>query len=120
LRNPFVHDGLAALAVDGSERITASLVPVALYRSQRGLRSPMVARVIAAWARYADAALVDGRFELHDRQADALRDALDHQNYSDAGFLENQEWFGALSQDLHFSADFAAAYRALDQRVRAA
>lgn len=111
--NPHVRDTLSRLATDTSDRIPKFLLPVARVRREQGHRSPIVAEIVAGWARYAEIALLEGGFRLEDRQEPAVLAAVERQERDETGFLQNPEWFGELATDPAFCTDFARAHTAL-------
>lgn len=103
--NPHIRDTLERLATDASDRIPKFVVPVAIRRGAQGIGSPAAAEVVADWAVHSRAVLRAGG-TLHDRQAVRVADALTRADANPARFLDETDWFGSLTDDPLFVADF--------------
>lgn len=112
--NAGVRDTLERLAAETSDRIPKFVLPVLSDSGKR--RLPLIAAVVACWARYArgldDAG---GPLAPVDRDLDRVREAAFALDADPLAFLELTDYFGGAAADERFSADFIAAWALLDE-----
>jgi len=116
--NPQVHDTIARLCAESSDRIPKFLLPV--IREQLATTSGEIRRsaaVVASWARYAEGVDEQGQpIEVVDRLRDSLTPLARRQREDPDAFITNREVFGDLADDKHFVTAYRSALSSLHER----
>lgn len=113
--NPHIRDTLARLAAEGSDRISAFVLPVALDRLRSGAGVDRTALVVAAWARFAMGHDEQGApIEVVDRLLEDVR-AAGRQLDAPTALLRAVPALRELADDPTFERAFTTQLRALQE-----
>lgn len=104
--NRAIHDTLARLATDASDRIPKFVVPIGQALREENTDAPATAAVVASWV-----AAAAGDHEpprLTDRQLTAVKQGLLEERLVAGSFLDRADWFGSLGSDPSFRATYVS------------
>lgn len=112
--NAAVHDTVARLCADSSDRIPKWVVPVIQHNLATGGEIHRSAAVVASWARYAEGVDEQGApIEVVDRLRDTLTARARRQREDPLAFVADREMFGDLVDDEQFVSAYLAALTSL-------
>jgi len=115
--NPQVHDTIARLCEQSSDRIPKWLLPVIRQQLATGGEIRRSAAVVASWARYAEGVDEQGKpIEVVDRRRDSLMRLARRQCEDPDAFIDNPDIFGALADDERFVTCYRSALASLHKR----
>jgi mannitol 2-dehydrogenase len=115
--NPEVHDTIARLCAESSDRIPKWLLPVVREQLADGGGIRRSAAVVASWARYAEGVDEQGRpIEVVDRLKDSLMQIARGNRDDPDAFIANRAVFGDLVDDKRFVSAYRAALTSLHER----
>ena len=105
--NPEVHDTLARLCAESSDRIPKWLVPVIRTNLEKGGEIERSALVVASWARYAEGVDEQGdAIQVVDQLKDRVMAAAARQQDEPLAFIEDEQLFGDLAANERFAESY--------------
>jgi len=108
--NPQVHDTVARLCAESSDRIPKWLLPAVRDRLAADGSVRMSAAIVASWARYAEGIDEQGRaIPVVDPLRDELVPLAQGQRTEPTAFIDNTRLFGDLAADRRFREPYLAA-----------
>ncbi|MDR2372979.1 MAG: mannitol dehydrogenase family protein [Bifidobacteriaceae bacterium] len=105
--NPSIKDTLARLALDASDRIPKFVLPVVADRLAAGQPCDISAAIVAAWARYSEAAIdPGGGITMNDRRREQIMGLAARMSTDPLGFLREESIFGDLANRPGFTTPY--------------
>jgi mannitol 2-dehydrogenase len=112
--NPQIHDTIARVCAQSSDRIPKWLLPVVRQQLATGGEIQRSAAVVASWARYAEGIDEQGQpIQVVDSHRDTLMRLARSQREDPDAFIANREVFGDLADDKRFVAAYRSALACL-------